>query len=269
MTNAIPAPGSPEEVALMGRAVDQLGGPGRRLVPRAAPAHPAYELTKPIAKSIGPNGDLFKRAVNAAWLAHTKGEPVTSDTILIYDAALPRQQLLELMESPLFRQALESRGIPSEDNRFLTEPQIAALAAIADHTVRKPERQKLRMVGVNWNEFQGWLSNPIFRRQYRAIQERTLTLATERGDTVLAQLIDDGNMRAIEYANAMTGRYDPASREALQVESILRMVMSVVQKHVTDEVTLLALSDSFEQVAAQGGLPDLEIIDAEVIPSAD
>ena len=206
--------------------------------------------------------------MNAAWLAHPKGEPVTVDTVLIYDAELPARQLMELFESPLFRQALGDRGIPTTDDKFLTEAQITALAVIADHSIRKPERQKLRMAGVNWNEFQGWLSNPIFRRQYRAIQERTLALATERGDTVLAQLIDDGNMRAIEYANAMTGRYDPASREALQVASILRMVMSVVQKHVTDEVTLLALSESFEQVAAQGGLAQLEIIDAEVV-SAD
>lgn len=265
----IPAPGSPEEVALMSRAIDQLGGPARPLVPRSAPVHPAYQPTRPNPKSVGPQGELFKRAVNAAWLAHTRGEPVTADTILIYDAALPKQQLLELLETPLFRQALGDRGIPTTDDHFLTEAQVTALAIIADHSIRKPERQKLRMAGINWNEFQGWLSNPSFRRQYRAIHERALVLATERGDTVLAQLIDDGNMRAIEYANAMTGKYDPASREALQVMSILRMVMSVVQKHVTDEVTLLALSEDFEKVAAQGGLQQLEIIDAEVVDSAN
>lgn len=266
MTNTIPAAGSPEEVELMGRAVDALGKK-RALVPRSAPVHPAYQPTRPTARSVGPQGDLFKRAVNAAWLAHTRGEPVTPDTVLIYDAGLPKQRLMELFETPLFRQAMGDRGIPTTDETFLTEAQVAALAIIADHSVRKPERLKLRMVGVNWNEFQGWLNNPIFRRQYRAIHERSLTLATERGDTVLAQLIDDGNMRAIEYANAMTGRYDPASRESLQVMSILGMVMSLVKKHVTDEVTLLALSEDFERVASQGGL-QMEIIDAEVV-SAD
>lgn len=267
---SVPAPDSPEELAVMNAAIRDLGKQ-KSLMPRRPPIHPAYQAIRPVSKTISPHGDLFKRAVNAAWLAHMRGEAITHDTILIYDSALPSPQLHELMESPLFRQALTDRGIPAGDETFLTEAQVTALAVIADHTIRKPERAKLRMVGVNWNEFQGWLSNPIFRRQYRAIQERTLNLATERGDTVLAQLIDDGNIRAIEYANAMTGRYDPQSREAVNTLRILSMVMSVVQRHVTDEVTLLALSEDFEKVAAEGGLAQLELetIDAEVVLPPD
>jgi len=263
----MPEPGSPEEVALVSAAVDELHRK-RKVVSSRIGLHPAYRATAPQRATKSPHGELFKRAISAAWLAHHNGEPVTPDTMHVYDAGLNPADLAELLETELFRQALEDRGIPDSGASYLTGEQMAALFVLSDHSIRRPERAKLKMAGVSWTKFQGWLDQPLFRREYREIQRKTLELATERGDTVLAQLIDDGNMRAIEYANAMTGRYDPASREAQQTMSILGMVMSVVQKHVTDEVTLLRLSEAFEQLATQGGLPQLEIMDAEVVENS-
>lgn len=265
MADAIPAPGSAEERALVDSALDALGR-GHSRVPNRIGLHPAFEATRPpAAKKITANGQLFKRVVNAAWLAHRRAEPINADTILVHDAGLPYERVLEVLDTPLFAQAMEDRGIPLGETDFLTEEQITALAVLSDHSVRRPERKKLQMAGISWVAFQGWLDQPHFRRLYRELQDRTLKMATERGDTVLAQLIDDGNMRAIEYANAMTGRYDPAAREAQQAGSILAMVLSVVQKHVTDEVTLRALAREFEALATKGGLPELEILEAEVV----
>lgn len=259
MTETFPA----DEDALVERAVARMKE-GKLVSPRVG-IHPAYQATAVPKPSVAEHGQFFKRAINAAYLAHFRGERVSYEAITAIDGGLADPTLYELMESPLFRQACESRGIPHENTDFLNEEQVAALAILADHSVRRPERAKLKAAGVSWEKFQGWLHNPIFRREYRAMQNRVLELATERGDTVLAQLIDDGNMRAIEYANAMTGRYDPASREAVNTMSILQMVMSLVQKHVTDEVTLLKLSQDMERLATQGGLPQLEIMDAEVV----
>lgn len=264
MTALSPEPGSPEEEALVQSATASL------LRARHRPAgklgiHPAYQATRPVSSSLSPHGELFKRAISAAWLAHHRGQPVTPDTMQIYDAGLDPADLSALLETELFRQALEDRGIPDSGATYLSDKQMAALIILSDHSVRRPERKKLQMAGVSWTEFQGWLSNPLFRREYRELQRRTLELATERGDTVLAQLIDDGNIRAIEYANAMTGKYDPASREAQSAASILQMVVSIVQKHVTDEVALRRLADDFERLAASGGLQQLETLDAEVI----
>lgn len=269
MTDALPAAGSAEEEQLMAAALDQLRR-GKRMIPNRVGLHPAYEATVPPKPSLSSHGQFFKRAINAAYLAHFKGERLSFESLTAIDPGLADDKLYELMEAPLFLQALESRGIPHSPADFLSDEQVGALAILADHTVRKPERLKLKMAGISWMKFQGWLQQPVFRREYRAMQNRILELATERGDTVLAQLIDDGNMRAIEYANAMTGRYDPAQREAVNTMHILQMVMSLVQRHVTDEVTLLRLSEDFEKLATQGGLPQLEIMDAEVVePPSD
>lgn len=261
---ALPAPGSPEEEELMRKALRAIER-DRPFMPMTVRTNPAYEAVTPPKPNLSPHAEFFKRAINAAQLAHVAGEPVTYNSIVARDNQLADPKLYELLETPLFRSALEERGIAESDLDYLTERQIGALAVLSDHTVRKPERVKLRSIGVSWEMFQNWLLIPAFRREYRAMQSRILQIATERGDSVLAQLIDDGNMRAIEYANAMTGRYDPASRDATNALSILQLVMSLVQKHVTDEVALMRLSEDFERLAAQGGLRQLETLEAEVI----
>lgn len=274
MTQAVPAelpePGSPEEVALVSAAVDELKNSKKKLVSSRIGLHPAYRATKPAPATKSPHGELFKRAISAAWLTHHQGDPITPENLNMRDAGLAPGDMAELLETELFRQALEDRGIPDSGASYLTGEQMAALIVLQDHSIRHPERKRLQMAGISWAKFQGWLQQPLFRREYRELQRRILEVATERSDAVLAQLIDDGNIRAIEYANAMTGKYDPATREAQNTVSILSMVMSVMQKHVTDEVTLLALSEEFEKLALQGGLKHMEIMDAEVVePSAD
>lgn len=251
----------------MRRALTAINN-GERLAPLRTRTNPAYKSVRPPQPKLEPHAQFFKRAVAAAQLAHNAGEAISFNSIVARDSQLAVPELHELLDTELFKETMEERGITDRD--YLTERQLAALAVLGDHTVRKPERSKLATLGIKYGEFQNWLSSPVFRREYRAMQNRTLNLATERGDTVLAGLIDDGNMRAIEYANAFTGRYDPANREAVNTIRILQLVQSLVQKHVTDEVTLMRLSEDFAQLAAQGGLAQLETLDAEVVePPSD
>lgn len=247
----------------MGRALRNLQQNAAPYRPMAVRLNPAYKTIAPPRPKLTPDAVYFRRALNAAQLAHSAGEVVSYNAIVARDAELAHPLLHELLETELFREALDARGISNVD--FLTEEQVAAITILADHTVRKPERAKLRAIGVSWPTFQNWLAQPAFRREYRAMQQRVLHLAAERGDTKLAELIDDGNLKAIEYANAYTGRYDPAQREAVNTMMILQMVQSLVQKHVTDEVTLLALSEDMARLAQQGGLRQLETLEAEVV----
>lgn len=232
----------------------------------------AYDMVEERFHKARPAEQLFfERAVNAAWLAHQRGKGLSAPAIQSEDPVLPLKQLRELLDTRRFKDAMERRGIPGGELEHLTTEMIAALTVLRDSSLMLPERVKLHKVGVSWEKFQGWLLYPPFRQRYREGYEQALTVATELSDIKLAELIGQGNMKAIEYSNAMTGKYDPAQREAVNVASILSMVMSTVMKHVTDEVALQALAGEFRQLAAGNGLPDIvgQVVDAELVEEGD
>lgn len=232
----------------------------------------AYDTVAASFSKTRPNEQVFfERAVNAAWLAHQRGKGLSAPAIQSEDPQLPLAPLRELLETRRFKDAMERRGIPGAELEHLSTEMIAALTVLRDSSLMLPERVKLHKVGVSWEKFQGWLLYPPFRQRYREGYEAALNVATELSDLKLAELIGQGNMKAIEYSNAMTGKYDPAQREAVNTAALMSMVMSTVMKHVTDEVALRELSGAFRQLAAGNGLPDIvgQVVDAELVEEGD
>ena len=158
------------------------------------------------------------------------------------------EQIEELFEpGPInsqFIDVVRERGLilaPSKDNPDgLTIRQLLALSKAADILDRRPLAKKLADVGVGWWEWQTWLANPIFSREHRRTAENALEKNQADVLNALTASAVGGDLRAIEYFNKVSGRYDPNTQNIVNVREVLSGVIEILQEVLSDQPATLA-----------------------------
>jgi hypothetical protein len=253
----------PEEDVSMEDIVRRVDGRHPLDLPVArVPAY--YKVQK--TPLISAEQELFERVVNAAWMSHLRGYGVNPPEIQAQDAELPIAAIARVIRTPLFKQAARTRGIPAADLNYLTNEMMMLLQVLGDHSLSLTTRQRVKSVGVDWQQYQGWLQYTPFRNAHREIMRRTLAVATEAGDRMLAERIEAGDIKALEYANEMTGRFVRGNEVQSSVGKVMGMVLSILKRHVTDPKLLMDISAEMMQLASSNGItPPPNEITATVI----
>lgn len=197
--------------------------------------------------------ELFTRVVNAAWLAHISGKGVSVTSIISEDRSLPPQKVRELVQTPRFKKAAKERGLPTAHLDGLSPEMVAALRTVADPTLNEmSERKRVEALGITWQEYQGWMDYPPFREKYRLLMGKMLDVAVDKADMKLAELIESGNLKAIEYANEKTGRFVRGSQQQQDFNQMVLMVLSVLTRHITNPDELKAVSTDLSAMLVAG-----------------
>lgn len=266
---ARPHPTTPRERRLIERAAKVASkNPFAQVDPKTETAY--WDIREEREEQrFGMSKAFFDAALAAAELAFRAGKGVSVPAMQSEDDRLPTKQTKDLVETPRFREALKARGIPLPDQTHLEPKQVALLAILADQSIIMSEREKCMLLHIPYEHFLAWLEWPPFRAKYTTSYEKTLRRATEQGDAQLAALINQGNLNAIKYANEMTGKYRPQDAQAMSVVSVMAMVLSILQKHVTDEVTLTVVSGELMKLATGNGLPAPMVLESPApVPAA-
>jgi hypothetical protein len=211
------------------------------------------ELDHPVRVS----RDFFVNAVNAAWVLHLRGESVSAARI---QASLPNAfsvSDLPLLDSVVlsekFRVALLSRGIEPGRNVAdgLSAEMVACIRALTGPEEGLSVRQRLRGAGVTWEQYQGWLNFGPFRETLTKSSERGLRSSVALANAKLLENVDSGDLKAIQYVHELTGYFTPGKQQQLDAQQMVRDVMSVVLRRVTDTDTLMALAADFRVLQEQ------------------
>lgn len=224
-----------------------------------------FQKVRKPASSRTPEQILFERAVSAAWLAHQRGFPIEPATIYDQDRSLSLSVLGELVATPKFRNALETRGIPTETPVGLTAEQAYALSVMTDQSLTLDPFARLKKLGVTWAQWQGWLKQPIFAKIYGRTTEDLLKASVPAALTALANRAQAGNNDAIKYLLAITGYYDPSARgQNHEYERVISAMMDAVEKNVEDPEALKKISQAVSDSASKWNVPlaiEAEIVD--------
>ena len=208
---------------------------------------------------------LFERAINAAWLAHQRGFPIEAQTIYDQDRSLSVPVLTDLLATPKFKASLEARGIPAETPVGITAEQAYALTVMTDQSLQLDPFQRLKKLGVTWQQWQGWLKQPMFARIYGKTSEDLLKASVPAALTALANRAQAGNNDAIKYLLAITGYYDPQSKsQNAEYERVISAMMDAVEKYVDDPEALKKISQAVSDSASRWNVPlaiEAEIVD--------
>lgn len=207
---------------------------------------------------------LFERAINAAWLTHQRGFPIEPQTIYEQDRSLSVPVLSELLATPKFRNALEARGIPAETPIGITAEQAYALTVMTDQSLQLDPFQRLKKLGITWQQWQGWLKQPMFARIYGKTSEDLLKSSVPAALTALANRAQAGNNDAIKYLLAITGYYDPTAKsQNAEYERVISAMMDAVEKYVDDPEALKKISQAVSESATRWNVP--LAIEAEIV----
>jgi hypothetical protein len=173
----------------------------------------------------------------------------------------------------LIIRGINVRGLSGKDNGVLTEEQLLVANAMLDLRDNRSQKKKLNELGVSTQKWESWLRDPGFQSYLRGRAENLLGDNLHESHLALVDRVRSGDINAIKYFNEITGRYVPNASDKVDVNAVLMAVLEVLQRHVKDPDTLLAVSDDLRSLsptpAAQShmrlGSTKLKVIEGTVM----
>lgn len=169
---------------------------------------------------------------------------------------IPRHIAHMAMQNPKFHSQLELRGVIPDKRVYtndagetvrvengLTGRQLLALSQLTDVSSSKSLNQKLKDAGIQWSEWQLWMSNKRFREAHDKLAEDVFRKAQASVDLQVASGALDGRLDFIKYYNEITGRHDPKRRAHQDVQTILRIMVDIIMRNVTDPAILAKINE--------------------------
>lgn len=164
------------------------------------------------------------------------------------------EQLDEILDSPLLIRSLEFRGIvhPSFERNsttLLTREQQAVIAALNNSRDNRSDVKKLSDLGVSARQFSGWMHSKRFTEHMRDSAENVLANSIADGHNALIRGVRKGDTNAIKLFFELTGRYNPAFENQVNLQDFMIKVIEAIQKHVRDPLVLQALAGELQMIS--------------------
>lgn len=153
----------------------------------------------------------------------------------------------KVISSPEFKYALRMRGV-TPDSRGLTYQQDLAIQVLSDPSDGKNLQQKLKVIGISYSVYRGWMKQPAFKEAMSAFTNDTLFDNTA-SITQLSKLVGQGDLPAIKYFHELNGTYDPNRQQSIDVIALMSKMLEIISKHVKDPAALEGVAKEFQQVA--------------------
>lgn len=163
-------------------------------------------------------------------------------------------ELDEALESNLLIKSLAARGIihPSTEKNsttYLTKEQQAVIAALNNSRDTRSDVKKLNDLGVSARQFSGWMHNKRFTEHMRDSAENMLANSIADGHNALIRGVRKGDTNAIKLFFELTGRYNPAYENQVNLQEFMMNVIEAIQKHVHDPQILQALAAELQMIS--------------------
>lgn len=158
------------------------------------------------------------------------------------------------IDSRGFKRCINLRGVMWVNERNLTSEQMYVISYITDPTQTGSLKARLSKVGVSYAKWRGWLANGTFRTAFNSVASQLLEENFQEVDRGLLMAAGRGDVSAIKFAYELTGRYDPARKQALDVASVLARVVEIISTHVKDPETLQRIGGDLTMLSAGQGI---------------
>lgn len=154
-----------------------------------------------------------------------------------------------IYEHPQFRRALRIRGINPNPISPISPEQDIAMAIMATPDGR-PFDKKLKAAGVAPSRWRAWLKQKAFREAWNAIGG---TVLTEHENDLMVALVGqglNGDVGAIKYAFEVSGKHNPAKKDAVDAQMMIARIIEILQEEVKDTETLQRIAARMALVAS-------------------
>lgn len=201
----------------------------------------------------------FRVVVSICYLSHMKygkivGPEGLADLQMIVGDG-PRSKWVkyfrEVLLTPEFAEAMKDRGIPWEgDPRGFDAKMHYALQVILQPLGRDTLAQRLKKAGITQAEYKAYMANPEFARLVKELSEKIIGDSQHLAHEALIKGLEKADLNAVRYYNELTGRYNPAREQVLEVSAVLRQVIEIIQRNVKDPVALQQIAAEMQALAS-------------------
>lgn len=199
------------------------------------------EITR-MAVPDGETSEHFRRVVGAAytaWVGSARSKLPDVNDVLEYTGTMTPKVVGRIMVTPEFEAAIRERGVPWNNGGGLTAQQMLALAVMTDPTNKKTPAVKLKAIGVSYGQYRAWLKQPLFANKLNQLAESAIRDHLPDMQIALTNKATSGDLNAIKFVYELTGKYDPASKEVIQLKAVIQMLLEVLSRHLSQQPELL------------------------------
>jgi hypothetical protein len=201
--------------------------------------------------------------IEERWMRHAS---IPSPREIAEAFGLPEKKASELLMGDAIIGALKSRGIPTTNANGLNPEQVTAINTVVNPMDTRSRRKKLQDLGVSAQQWAGWMKQPKFKEYYADLSRKLLEEAIPEAHMALVDNVLRGDLGSIKYLNEMTGEYRGTEQQINPAE-LVQKVIEVIQVHVKDPETLLAISQDLLGLASPGRV-NVNTVPGEIISPA-
>lgn len=167
------------------------------------------------------------------------------------------------------QRALTQRGIDwrSHTQTRITPSQQAAALTVMNFADERPIAEKLDELGIEPATYYAWLNKPHFKNFVDQLASNNVQNIRPAAITELTKKINRGNWSALKYYLDATGEL--RQQDAPQGEVLIKMIVEIIQKHVKDPETIVAIAQDIKLAAANKTLEDATAPAIEAPPIVD
>lgn len=148
------------------------------------------------------------------------------------------------------KKALRDRGIPFEQHtqEELTPQQQAAAITVMNFADDRPIAVKLDELGVLPATYYAWLQDPVFNNFVNSKADQNKVNIRPTAVAEFTKKVNSGDWNAIKYWLEVTGEF--SNDDTPQSEVLIKMLIEIIQKHVKDPETIMAIAQDIKLASA-------------------
>lgn len=174
--------------------------------------------------------------------------------------------LQNIVEDDSFRRTLALRGLPLDKKQLLDPIQFKCIAILTDPTIRGGLAARLKVAGVSYQQYRAWMQVPQFKDAVTSAAEQVLENNYSSVNLGLVNAAERGDVAAIKFYYEVTGKYNPADRQVMDVMSVLSKVVEIISLRVSDPETLNLIASDLSMLGTTAGVPgNVRSVKGEVI----
>jgi hypothetical protein len=110
---------------------------------------------------------------------------------------------------------------------------------MTDPTNKRTPGQKLKSIGVEYSQYRAWMKNPQFKNKIESVVNQAVGDHINDMQVALVNKAINGDLNAIKFVYEMEGKYDPNSKEVIQLRAMVNMLLEILSRHLATQPELL------------------------------
>jgi hypothetical protein len=216
--------------------------------------------------------DIVLAAVHILWMMGSHKLPTVKE-ICDRAAQVDPDHVIKILAHKRFRTMCLARNIQWPDRwneaehngavlRGHLRPEQAQVLAIVLEPSRESFTAKLRKAGITAATWMGWLNEPMFAEAVRVSSENMLSASQASVHASVINGASSGNVQAQRLYYELTGRHDPAKQQMQDLNNVVRLLLEILTRHVTDPAILGKINSDLDRVMGGHNLKEIDVIPA-------